>query len=208
MDRRATEGCVQIARRRRIVRLGERTGVANGETHLTRCGARLRLGDAHHLRRDVDPDDLAVVTEIVSEGERCLAETTAHVEQPLTAAETQLVALPCAQAARRLPLRGGVHRREEHRYVRIAVDQFVAEAVRVIDGHTRTLRLLTWPQHPPCAISSPTCSQEGCERAGIADEIMEAKTLTCCTCASKALPVPAGRRKGVADRPPFEPAVR
>jgi len=124
-----------------IVRLGERTGVANSETHPTRCDAHLRSGDAHHLRRDVDTDDLAISTEIVSQGERCLAEPTAHVEQPLSATETQLAALPRAQPARRLPLRGGVHRGEEHRYVRIVIDQLVAEAVRVIDGHTPKLRL-------------------------------------------------------------------
>jgi len=104
-----------------IVRLVERAGIADRETHETSCGTCLRPCEAQHLSRDVGTDDLTVITEILSEDERDLAETTAHVEEPLTVTEPQLISFQCTQSPRRLPPCGGVHRGEQHRHVRIVV---------------------------------------------------------------------------------------
>ena len=69
-----------------------------------------------------------------------------NVEEPLRITEAQLSPLPSSQPARRRPPRGGVHRGEKDRDIRIAVYPLVAEAVSVLSPHAQRLRL-GWPLH-------------------------------------------------------------
>lgn len=57
---------------------------------------RPRPGAKDHICGRVNSHDLAVDSEVGRQGERRIAQTTTHVEQPLTGFEAQLVPLPCA----------------------------------------------------------------------------------------------------------------
>lgn len=93
------------------------------------------LSDSNHLIGNIDTDELAGLTEARGQSKASIAETAAHVEEPLAPLEAQLVSLPLPQPERRFPPCRGVHRGEEYRDVGLAVDPLVAERMRLLSAH-------------------------------------------------------------------------
>ena len=118
----------------------ERLRVTEDEAHPTTPASGVGTGDAQHLLRRVDADDLPDVAEVLRERERCLPEAAANVEQPFTMSEVEVHSLPRAESEGRVPLGSPIHGCEEHVNVRIVVDLPIPELVPVPCRHVASVR--------------------------------------------------------------------
>ena len=124
----------------RVARLIERAGVTDAETNATPGGVGVGLGDAEHRCGKVDTNDLTGIAEIDGERERSITPTAPDVEEPFPGDESQMFAFPRPQLPRCRPLRGRVHRADEHCDVRIIIHPLIAQPVCVVAFDALRLR--------------------------------------------------------------------